>query len=291
MGRYDQVVFAGGGNRCWWQAGFWHTMEKQYDMKPTRISAISAGASTACMLYALPGYDGAKKVLDYYERTLAGMKKNANWENLFNKARIFPHYEIYRSALLESFGESGQNLQSAPDIWIGVSHIPRWLGPKLSVALGLFGYNVEKHVFKTLHPKIGKSLGFTREFVRAQDCKTSGELVELLLQSASTPPFTPVAFRGSRPVLDGGLVDNVPIDGLMPSQSGEDPQTALVLVTRRYPLPNLFERTLPGLQLKYVQPSRKVPISSWDYTKPSQMVETYHLGVRDAIELIRQKLV
>jgi len=27
-----------------------------------------------------------------------------------------------------------------------------------------------------------------------------------------------------------------------------------------------------------VQPSRKVPISSWDYTSPSQMVHAYNLG-------------
>jgi hypothetical protein len=30
-----------------------------------------------------------------------------------------------------------------------------------------------------------------------------------------------------------------------------------------------------------VQPSRKVPISSWDYTNPSQMQHAYNLGRTD----------
>jgi hypothetical protein len=34
-------------------------------------------------------------------------------------------------------------------------------------------------------------------------------------------------------------------------------------------------------QRLYVQPSRKVPISSWDYTSPSQMVHAYNLGRAD----------
>jgi hypothetical protein len=37
-----------------------------------------------------------------------------------------------------------------------------------------------------------------------------------------------------------------------------------------------------GVQQRlYVQPSRKVPISSWDYTSPSQMVHAYNLGRAD----------
>ena len=26
---FDQVVFAGGGNRCWWQAGFWDVVQPE----------------------------------------------------------------------------------------------------------------------------------------------------------------------------------------------------------------------------------------------------------------------
>jgi hypothetical protein len=39
---------------------------------------------------------------------------------------------------------------------------------------------------------------------------------------------------------------------------------------------------LPGLRLTYIQPSQKVPISSWDYSRHDLMPQAYELGKRDA---------
>ncbi|MCQ4438538.1 hypothetical protein NO135_26375, partial [Clostridioides difficile] len=61
-------------------------------------------------------------------------------------------------------------LAAAPEIRIGVSHVPRWLGARSAVAAGLVAYNLEKYVRKTLHPTLGRALGFRPEFVRAQAC-------------------------------------------------------------------------------------------------------------------------
>ena len=82
--------------------------------------------------------------------------------------------------------------------------------------------------------------------------------------------------RGGRPVLDGGMVDNVPVDALDPA-----PGDVLVLVTRLYPRPQMFTVAHGEQRRLYVQPSSKVPISSWDYTSPSQMRHAYDLGRRD----------
>jgi hypothetical protein len=38
----------------------------------------------------------------------------------------------------------------------------------------------------------------------------------------------------------------------------------------------------------YVQPSRKVPISSWDYTSPSQMQHAYNLGRVDGEQFLQR---
>ena len=114
---------------------------------------------------------------------------------------------------------------------------------------------------KTLHPTLGRSLGFRPEFVRAQACARVDDLADLILQSSCTPPFTPVLRRGGRPVLDGGMVDNVPVDALDPT-----PGDVLVLVTRLYPRPQMFTVAHGEQRRLYVQPSSKVPISSWDYT-------------------------
>lgn len=277
---FDQIVFAGGGNRCWWQAGWWDIVAPELHLRPRVITAISAGAATACMVYA----HDSQQTMAYYREVLSGNKRNAYWGNLLRNERVFPHYGIYRTALLSIFGDGRlEHLRQAPEIRIGVAHIPRWSGPRLAVAAGLLAYNIDKHVLKTLHPRLGRKLGFRPEFVRAQDCGSPEQLADLLLQSASTPPFTPVLRRGGRAVLDGGLVDNVPVDAL-----DATPGNVLVLVTRLYPRPRRFVMQSGGQRRLYLQPSQRVPISSWDYTRPDAMTHAYDLGRRDGETFLRE---
>lgn len=280
--KFDQVVLAGGGNRCWWQAGFWHRLNDAHPQTPERIASISAGAATACLLYARPGRAGAEWGLDYYAKTLVNIKKNVRWENIFSSEPVFPHHELYKNALTNILSEGFDALQNAPKIQIGLAQIPSWLGPRSAVAVGLLAYNIEKHFRKSLHPTFGRFLGFKRIFIAAQECPDLAALVELILQSSCTPPFTPVMYRNGVTVLDGGLVDNVPIDGLEPASLGAPPKEVLVLLTRRYQQPNYLVRELPGLRLHYIQPSSPVPISSWDYTHHELMPVTYLQGWKDA---------
>ena len=277
---FDQVVFAGGGNRCWWQAGFWDVVQPELKLRPRVITSISAGAATACMLYM----NRSEWVMDYYAHVLRDNPKNAYWGNLLRGESVFPHYRIYRQALLDIYGAEFPSLQNAPEIRIGVSHLPRWLGARSAVAAGLIAYNIEKYVRKKLHPTLGQSLGFHPEFVKAQECATVDDLADLILQSSCTPPFTPVMRRHGRPVLDGGMVDNVPVGALDAS-----PGLVLVMVTRVYPRPQMFvvEHGANRDQRRvYVQPSRKVPISAWDYTSPSLMRPAYDLGRTDGEQFL-----
>jgi predicted patatin/cPLA2 family phospholipase len=276
---FDQVVFAGGGNRCWWQAGFWDIVQPRLDLRPRVIAGISAGAATACMLYTRD----ADWVMRYYEDALRHNTRNAYWGNLLRGESVFPHYRIYRQALLDIYGDRFSQLARAPEIRIGVSHLPRWLGARSAVAAGLIAYNIEKYIRKTLHPTLGQTLGFHPEFVRAQDCASVEDLADLILQSSCTPPFTPVLRRNGRPVLDGGMVDNVPVGAL-----DATPGHVLVMVTRLYPRPQMFVVPHGNQQRLYVQPSRKVPISSWDYTSPSQMQHAYNLGREDGEQFLQR---
>jgi hypothetical protein len=287
--QFDQIVLAGGGNRCWWQAGCWHLLNEIHPQKPSRVVAISAGAATACLLYARPGQEGAQWGLNYYAKALAHITKNVDWLNLFSSKSIFPHDQLFRAALKNIIGDGFNQLKTAPQIMIGLAQVPRWLGPRSAVAVGLSVYNLEKYFKKSLHPILGKKLGFKRVFVSAQSCLKLDDLVELILQSSCTPPFTPVMYRDGWAVLDGGLVDNVPIDGLLPALPGERPQEALILLTRRYPYPDCFVKELPGLRLTYVQPRTPVLISSWDYSKYQLMPLAYEQGREDAKNIIFSK--
>jgi predicted acylesterase/phospholipase RssA len=268
---FEQVVFAGGGNRCWWQAGFWDVVADEIGLRPRLIAGVSAGAATACMLYA----NTSTAVLEYYHRALSGNRRNAHLHHIFSRSeRVFPHARIYRQALKDVLGGDYflKLKREAPEIRIQFSRLPRHLGPRSAVGVGLLAYNLEKYWKKRLHPTFGRWLGFTPEVVRVADCETDDDLVSLLVASSCTPPFTPIEYRNGKPTLDGGMVDNVPVDAV------EKGPTTLVLITRRYPAHAPIFAHSGRL---YVQPSEKVPVSSWDYTNPGAMTKTYQQGRRD----------
>jgi hypothetical protein len=50
---FDAVAFAGGGNRCYWQGGFWEAAAPSSGSSPAGSSGVSAGAWSAC--YSLLG--------------------------------------------------------------------------------------------------------------------------------------------------------------------------------------------------------------------------------------------
>ncbi len=142
-------------------------VQPERELKPRIIAGISAGTAKACMLYT----NHSRWVSDYYLRALKDNTKNAYWGNLLRSGQsVFPHYRIYRQALLDICAERFSELAQAPEIRIGVSYLPRWFGARSAVAAGLIAYNIEKYVRKTLHPTLGQTLGFHPKFVKAQDC-------------------------------------------------------------------------------------------------------------------------
>lgn len=276
---FEQVVFSGGGNRCWWQAGFWDVVAPAIGLKPRVIGGVSAGAATACMLYA----SDSQWTMRYYRDALKDNRRNAYWGNLFRRAsdpshphaaRVFPHAAIYRRALTDILGGTrfDRLKAEAPEIRIQFARLPRGLGPHAALAVGVVAYNLEKYWHRSLHPTFGRRIGFAPEVALMQDCDDIDDLVSLITASSCTPPFTPIEHRGGRPTLDGGMVDNVPVDAVDAGPS------TLVLLTRRYPG---RADTFDHLGWLYVQPSTKVAVSAWDYTDPPAMQATYDQGRRD----------
>ncbi|WP_299511416.1 hypothetical protein [uncultured Limnohabitans sp.] len=78
---------------------------------------------------------------------------------------------------------------------------------------------------------------------------------------------------------DGGYTDNAPI----PVQTESEKASTLVLLTRHYPdQAALFQahgRT-------YWQPSRKVPVSTWDCRPGTTVADAFTLGQEDALRVL-----
>ncbi|MGB7297839.1 MAG: patatin-like phospholipase family protein [Burkholderiaceae bacterium] len=297
---FERVVFAGGGHRCWWQAGWWETVAPVAGLAPSRIAAVSAGAATACLLYA----NNSATALAHYRSVLGPSARNAYWGRWRDgRSGVFPHEQIYRNALAILIGDHFPSLlRNAPEIRIAYARPPNGLTPTFAIGLGLLGYNLEKYLLKPLHPRLGRRLGFHADYRTVRSCQTADELIDLILASSCTPPFTGIQYQDGKPTLDGGLVDNVPVDVLdqpanfspasardSPSPAGSvqavcDQPDTLVLVTRRYPG---YDPVFRVGNRVYVQPTRKVPASSWDYTSPADYEATDAQGREDATGFLR----
>lgn len=272
---FDAIVFAGGGSRCFWQMGFYETAAPALGIMPDQIAAASAGSAIALTLLAGKN----DEAMDIFCQMTAMNGKNIYPSNILKGKPPFPHYRMYSEILSSLIDEKVlKHLRSAPSLRVIISRPPRFLGPRSATVTGIATYSLEKTFRYPVHPAWPAAIGFTPEVVTAQDVWGVDEMVQLVLASSSTPPMVPVINWDGRPALDGGLVDNVPVRAL----HGE-PSRTLVLLTRQYP-----EKAIPAtFQRLYVQPSRPIPISKWDYTSPEGLREARALGQEDGEKFAR----
>lgn len=264
---YDAVVFAGGGTRCFWQFGFWAAAAPALGLEPEQVAAVSAGAAAATA--ALIGKPELS--LERFKEATAANPRNVYPERLLTERRVFPHHAMYRETILACVDHADiARLRGGPELRVVVTRPPRLLGGHLATVVGLGCYSVEKRLGDPLQSALSRRLGFSAEVVSARGCGTPDELADLILASSCTPPFTPLLRRGGAPVLDGCLVESVPLGALRGR-----PRRVLVLLTRPYrSLPPHPERT-------YVLPSEPIPLGKWDYTSPGGLQRTFDLGRRD----------
>ncbi|OQY60244.1 MAG: hypothetical protein B6245_02435 [Desulfobacteraceae bacterium 4572_88] len=268
--KFGCVVFAGGGNRCLWQAGFWSVAAPALNLRPSVIGGVSAGSAIACMLFS----GKIEKGLKHFKEATEKNEKNFYAANILNKSPVFPHYGIYRNMLLKTIDQQGlEELRKGPEIRVLIAIAPRVPGPRIATLMGLTAYSLEKKIAYPMHPVTAMKLGFRPRVVSVSQCGTPDELADLIMASSCTPPFVPISKWGNETALDGGLVDNVPVD-IIPENRGR----MLVLLTRIYP-----EEKIPKVPGRlYVQPSRDIPIKRWDYTNPEKGQAAFDLGMHDA---------
>jgi predicted acylesterase/phospholipase RssA len=275
---FDKVVFAGGGHRCWWQAGFWDQVTGEIELHPRVIGGVGAGAVMACLLYG----NDSRRALAWYERELAGVRTNISWFNLARRGqRLMPHAAIQRKALRALLGGEGfrQLMWRAPEIRVQFTRPPPGMAPARAVLRALFAARLAGSRSGNHDSAIGERLGFINQVRRVQDCRGERELVDLLVASCSRPPFSPVESIDGEPCMDGSLVDEVPIGAV-----ADVPGQTLVLTTRRSPgLAPTYVRD----GRMYVQPSERVPVASWDTTSSARLQNTYDLGRRDGEQFLR----
>lgn len=265
---YRGVIFSGGGSRCFWQGGFWQAAAPALNLTPRAVAAVSAGASTACHIFG----GKIEEAMEYYQAAHAHRaQKDPPGRNPF-----LPDpkgLSIYRGALESVLeGEPFARLKQGPDLRIFMTRPPSWAKSALGIGLGYLGYGLDKGRGDPVHHRYARKLGFQPVVGRASQCATVKELADLVLASSCLPPMVPWCNWDGCKVMDGGILDNAPVDLLGP---GEQP--VLVLLTRRYAAQEL--RSRPGVT--YAQPSRPLAISKWEKANADLVRQTYEQGLRD----------
>ena len=267
---FDAVAFAGGGNRCYWQGGFWEAAATELKLEPHLLVGASGGAWAA-------SYNSLRKAPEVIEKVVRECslgRKDFEWEEWKRNGSFWPVSALFNRLLDETIDEQGfRDLQNGPEILAATSLKPQFLPLSAAVAVGLAAYEIEKALFRPTHPNWGRALGFRSRFFSSKSTPDRQAWITAILGSCCVPPITPPVRFDGLSLLDGGLVDNVPVEPLAPIEA--DGGRTLVLLTRRYErLPDI-----PGRL--YVEPSQKIEVHQFAITSPHLIRAAYDLGLKD----------
>lgn len=267
---FDAVVFAGGGNRCYWQGGFYEAAAARLDLSPKLVVGASAGAFAAAYSLLEAGPATRARVIGACDPG----RRNFDFAAWRSGKPLCPVGPLYTELLNQTINvDAFRRLQLMTDFRIAVARLPRGLPPSLGAAIGIGAYQLEKQIFHPVHPRLGRALGFRSEFVAARSLTDPQQFREALMASSGVPPFMPITNVAGWPAFDGGLVDNVPVEPIEVVESAGG--RSLVLLTRTYKsIPSVKGRT-------YVQPSRKIDVGQFDIRNPEGIRKAYELGLKD----------
>lgn len=267
---FDAIAFAGGGNRCYWQGGFYETIADRLNLKPRLVVGASAGAFAAVYSLLQIGPTVRELVIGGCGPHLKNFDLAA-WRRGEPLCPVGPMYRRLLDQVLDATALT--RLNTLTDFRLAVSRLPRGLSPVTGAMLGIATYQLEKKLMHPVHPRFGRALGFRSEFVLAKSLPGPQALHDALIASGGVPPFMPVTLIEGKPAFDGGLVDNVPVEPLREIERAGG--RSLVLLTRLYRnVPKIPGRT-------YVQPSQKLPVKQFDITNPEGIRFAYELGRAD----------
>jgi predicted acylesterase/phospholipase RssA len=276
----DTIIFAGGGNRCWWQSGAMSYFMQLGWRMPKNIVGTSAGAGVATSL-----------VLKTHEDSLIACEKlYAENESIFDKTSKgllkFAHRHIYPAWLDSILHPSNHHelIQAQSQIHVAIARPSKILGLTGSILAGTFAYMVDKYVSHKIHPTLAMRLGLTMDTLLLNESSNLESAKNLLLATAAAPPFQEPRMIKNQLAIDGGYVDNVPLI----EQAEINRKKTLVLLTRHYPkLPTMFDFN----DRIYWQASQKIPVSTWDCTQKTIVRDAFNLGESDAKSVLQNKLI
>lgn len=262
---FEQLVFSGGGVRCFWYGGFLEAVSEQIGLKPKRVAGVSGGAlSAACFIG-----DCGRSLLDNMTAAFQEVEKNVDVTANGSDEALMPHQQVYRRVVEQTVdAQVVSAVCEGPAFQIQLGHPPSQRFTKLSTWAAMAAYVLDLKLRSSPYLRWTNWLGVTRTLVDARQAARDGKLVDLICCAAVIPPVFESQRWNGRPVIDGGFACKAP----MPEP---DEGRTLILLTRRF-------RNLPaGDRRVFVQVSRDTPAHKLDFTDSEKLRQTWELGRKD----------
>ncbi len=198
---FDAIGFAGGGNRCYWQSGFWEAFNGLHPQRPDYYVTVSAGAYHCAMNLAGKARQVREAAIAFAEKglpTSSGRTSSSAARPSWSAACSM------NSSPPCSMMATSKTLKAQPPIFMQVSRPPP-LMPSAIAALGsIAAYQLEKRITGGAYSKAGRYLGLSPAWISTHEMHTARDLIDGMLATASVPPFMRVGRIHGRPCLDGG---------------------------------------------------------------------------------------
>jgi predicted acylesterase/phospholipase RssA len=270
---FEQLVFSGGGTRCFWHGGFLEVVAPAIHLHPDRVIGVSGGALSAAAMIAERAGLLKRVMIERFE----AVDSNIDLQAVPAGDSITPHQRIYGDIVAEVLDDDTARARIAdgPDFHVQLGHPPSRLAPRAST-IPLFSlYEAEKRIRGTPHLRWAQAAGLRARLVDARAAARDGRLVELICAAAVIPPVFKIAMWEGEQVIDSGMANKAPMP---PNDQGR----TLVLLTDDFPnTPDHPDRS-------YVSPSRETPADKIDFTDPGKLRRTWELGRHDGAAFLER---
>lgn len=262
---FDQMVFSGGGTRCFWHGGWMKVVTGRRQLDPARVIGVSGGALSAAAWLG----DVEARLRDTMIDTFSAVDRNVTWHDIDGDDGLTPHQRVYTEVIETVLDAQTQSrIADGPEFQVLLAR-PKGEGAiaQMHALLAGSAYEIEKRLVDRPDPRWSAAVGLREYRADARAAARQGTLQKLILAAATIPPIFRMPEWDGEPVADGGMVNQAP----MPDP---DKGTTLVLLTRNY-------RKMPEDGNTYVTPSEPVLDGKIDFTDPRKLREAWDLGEKD----------
>ena len=206
---FEQLVFSGGGTRCFWHGGFLKVACNPLRLDPVRVTGASGGAlSAACFIGRRE--DKLLKVMGAAFEDLDANVSQSLKE--LQEDGLTPHQRIYREVVSEVLDRDAiEAIAEGPSFQVLIAHPPTETLPKWSTFPLMTAYLLDLAIRSTPHVEYPEKLGADKTLVDARQAARDGRLIDLICCAAVIPPVFNVEGWNGRKVIDGGMTSKAPM--------------------------------------------------------------------------------